>query len=304
MPAHADLEQQRELPGDVMAPPAPRPWLAPCVDEARLEARMLDEHLDERGDGRPTDRAGSTTAHVAADDARRSRASCSRSFTAAVESPTRRAISACGSLASRWTSARDLAVLPVQLSDWNVHRDDRHGHRIIIGRMASFQEHNSDRQQPGRGDSAGLARQRVSRALRSGARGGGSFPIVLVSRRPCSTHIDLEGVLAPEIWPILGAHFELPDLTPNHPRLRRLRGADAPAGGCAALARAHARASSRWSRTGSTLPRRARSSSRGCARWGRCSSSPTRSTSSRAAGAGAGRAQPVRQPLRAGRGRH
>lgn len=25
--------------------------------------------------------------------------------------------------------------------------------------------------------------------------------------------IDLEGVLAPEIWPILGAHFELPDLS-------------------------------------------------------------------------------------------
>ena len=24
--------------------------------------------------------------------------------------------------------------------------------------------------------------------------------------------IDLEGVLAPEIWPLLGAHFELPEL--------------------------------------------------------------------------------------------
>jgi len=25
--------------------------------------------------------------------------------------------------------------------------------------------------------------------------------------------LDLEGVLAPEIWPILGARFDLPDLT-------------------------------------------------------------------------------------------
>jgi phosphoserine/homoserine phosphotransferase len=47
--------------------------------------------------------------------------------------------------------------------------------------------------------------------------------------------IDLEGVLAPEIWPILGAHFELPDLSKTtrdvedfselmHMRVRALRG--------------------------------------------------------------------------------
>ena len=67
-PAHAHLEQQRELTRDVMA-------LLHLVelhhpgDERGLEARVLDEHLHERGERRPRG-AGVDDRHVAPDHSR------------------------------------------------------------------------------------------------------------------------------------------------------------------------------------------------------------------------------------------
>ena len=61
--------------------------------------------------------------------------------------------------------------------------------------------------------------------------------------------LDLEGVLAPEIWPILGRSLRAARAVAHDPRPRRLRRADAPAGRGDPRARPHARASSRWSRT-------------------------------------------------------